>query len=186
MIRQLLRKSRHCNEQCNGHCSKQCRKGRNGGKGRHLEDAMLLEGCRQIRSWLYSGFSNVFWEPPADDSAVFAEGIRLQVPRTCLFIKTPAAARKCCRRHLGDPTTAEKEQTLQQTLHIIFHKALCKRGVKKGRIERDVSHAMRFKVVLGLMPTIMDGLFLKTCFLTLWHQLTIGSLGTEAQSYRFA
>ena len=30
-------------------------------------------------------------EPPADDSAAFAESIRLQVPRTCWFIKTPAA-----------------------------------------------------------------------------------------------
>ena len=25
-----------------------------------------------------------------------------------MVIKTPAAASKCCRRHLGDPTTAEK------------------------------------------------------------------------------
>ena len=32
------------------------------------------------------------WEPPADDSAAFAEDIRLQVPRTCQLIKTPAAA----------------------------------------------------------------------------------------------
>ena len=34
------------------------------------------------------------WEPPADDSAAFAEDIRLQVPRTCELIKTPAAASK--------------------------------------------------------------------------------------------
>ena len=32
------------------------------------------------------------WEPPADDSAAFAEDIRLQAPRTCQLIKTPAAA----------------------------------------------------------------------------------------------
>ena len=63
-------------KRCNKHCNKHCRKGRNGGKGRHLADAMLLEGCRIICSWFYLGFSKVFWEPPADDSAVFAEGIR--------------------------------------------------------------------------------------------------------------
>ena len=131
MIRQLLRKSKNGNEQCNRHCNKHCRKGRNGGKGRHLEDAMLLEGCRQIPSWLYSGFSNVFWEPPADDSAVFAEGIRLQVPRTCLFIKTPAAAIKCCRRHLGDPTTAEKEQKWSRTMQQTLQQTLSQRT--KGR-----------------------------------------------------
>ena len=33
-------------------------------------------------------------EPPADDSAAFAEDVRLQVPRTCQLIKTPAAASK--------------------------------------------------------------------------------------------
>ena len=72
VIRQLLKKRTHCNK----HCNKHCRKGRNGGKGRHLADAMLLEGCRIIRSWFYLGFPRVFREPPADDSAVFAESIR--------------------------------------------------------------------------------------------------------------
>ena len=76
VIRQLLKKCTHCSIHCNRHGNKHCRKGRNGEKGRHLADAMLLEGCRIIRLWFYLGFSKVFLEPPADDSAVFAEGIR--------------------------------------------------------------------------------------------------------------
>ena len=67
VIRQLLKKRTHCSIHCNRHCNKHCRKGRNVGKGRHLADAMRLEGCRTIRTWFYLGFSKVFWEPPADN-----------------------------------------------------------------------------------------------------------------------
>jgi len=67
-----------------------------------------------------------------------------------LVIKTPAAASKCCKRYLGDPTTAEKAHTLQQTLQQMLHKNTAQTQPTKGRIERGVSHAMLLKVVESL------------------------------------